>query len=79
MVLYCESGNSFVSARVAAALRKRGIQRIFILDGGLAAWKACGYPLSAPRDPLAELMRLGIQAFPPPWDASGPESEPISN
>jgi len=79
LVLYCESGNSFVSARVAAALRKRGIQRIFILDGGMAAWVACGYPLSPPRDPFAELQRLGIQASPSPWEAPGAESQPVSN
>lgn len=69
LVLYCGSRNSFVSARVAAAMRKKGVRRIQVLEGGLTAWKARGFPLSTElADPYAEMKRLGIGMFPPPWD-----------
>jgi membrane protein DedA with SNARE-associated domain/rhodanese-related sulfurtransferase len=65
IVLYCASKNRFVSARVAAVLRKQGHQRIRVLEGGLDAWKALGFPLSAtPVDPVLEIARLGIEVFP---------------
>jgi rhodanese-related sulfurtransferase len=66
LALYCNSGNSFVSARVAVAMRKLGIHHIRVLSGGLAAWKALGFPLSAKfPDADAEMERLGIEVFPP--------------
>ena len=68
LVLYCGSENSFVSARVGLVMRKKGIHRILVLEGGLAAWKAHGFPLSAEfADPYTEMNRLGIEMFPPPW------------
>ena len=64
LVLYCSSKNSYVSARVAVAMRRHGIQRVHVLSGGLAAWKACGFPLSSViADPQAELSRLGIKVI----------------
>lgn len=67
LVLYCGSKNNFVSARVAAAMRKKGVRRIRILEGGLAAWKSRGFPLSVEfADPYAEMARLGVAMFPPP-------------
>ncbi len=66
LVLYCGSRNSFVSARVAAAMRKKGVHRIRVLEGGLAAWKFKGFPLSMEfADPYAEMERLGVTMFPP--------------
>jgi len=65
LVLYCRSKNSFVSARVTAALRKRGIKRIHVLAGGLEAWKARGFPLSAEfAEPRVALQKLGIEILP---------------
>jgi rhodanese-related sulfurtransferase len=32
---------------VALLLRRRGILRVRPLEGGLAAWKALGYPVAA--------------------------------
>ncbi|HEY4049933.1 MAG TPA: VTT domain-containing protein [Acidobacteriaceae bacterium] len=62
LVLYCSSKNSFVSARVAVAMRRHGVKRVLVLSGGLAAWKALGFPLSSViADPDAELARLGIE------------------
>jgi thiosulfate/3-mercaptopyruvate sulfurtransferase len=65
IVLYCGSRNSFVSAREAAMMRRKGVRRIRVLEGGLAAWKAPGFPLSSElADPDAELKRLGIELLP---------------
>ena len=66
LVLYCGSKNSFVSARVAAGMRKHGIRRIRVLEGGLDAWKTLGYPLSHElADRKAEMARLGIEMSTP--------------
>jgi len=66
LVVYCRSTNNFVSARVATALRKRGVNRIRVLEGGLNAWKASGLHLSPTlRNPLTEMKRLGIEISPP--------------
>src|SRR5271170_2151399 len=68
LVIYCRSRDSFVSARVAVAMRKHGIRRVQILDGGLEAWKALGFSLSEKfADPQTELNRLGIEVQ-PPWE-----------
>jgi membrane protein DedA with SNARE-associated domain/rhodanese-related sulfurtransferase len=67
MVLYCRSKNSFVSARVAAKMRKHGIRNVHILTGGLEAWKAQGLPLTDEfATTEAALERLGIEMS-PPW------------
>ncbi len=69
LVIYSRSRDSFVSARVAVAMRKHGILRVQILDGGLEAWKALGLPLSDKfADPQAEMHRLGIEVQ-PPWQS----------
>ncbi|MFZ0686926.1 MAG: VTT domain-containing protein [Terriglobales bacterium] len=45
IVLYCTCPNETTSARVALALKKRGIERVFPLEGGIEAWLARGYPV----------------------------------
>jgi rhodanese-related sulfurtransferase len=45
VVLYCTCPNETTSARVALALKKRGIERVFPLEGGMEAWVSRGYPL----------------------------------
>jgi rhodanese-related sulfurtransferase len=45
IVLYCTCPNETTSARVALALKKRGIKRVFPLEGGIAAWVSRGYPV----------------------------------
>jgi len=75
LVLYCRSRNSFVSARVAAVMRKHGIQNVHILTGGLEAWKAQGLPLSDKfATPEVELVRLGIKMS-PPWKPLPPRKQ----
>jgi 3-mercaptopyruvate sulfurtransferase SseA len=66
LVIYCRSKNSFVSARVAVAMRKHGIENIHVLAGGLEGWKALGFPLSDEFAVLEdEFSRLGMEVFPP--------------
>ena len=48
IVLYCTCPNETTSARVALALRKLGIERVFPLDGGLEAWISSGFPVDPP-------------------------------
>jgi len=73
LVLYCSSRNGFVSARVAAAMRKHGIKSIRVLTGGLAAWRSLGLPLDTESaDPETEIARLGIKMI-PPWRSSRSE------
>src|SRR5271154_7372846 len=67
LVLYCRSRNSFVSARVAVAMRRHGIHNVHVLKGGLEAWKGLGFPLTEQfADMEAEVARLGIEVT-PPW------------
>jgi membrane protein DedA with SNARE-associated domain/rhodanese-related sulfurtransferase len=69
VVIYCRTRNSFASARVAAAMRKHGMERVQVLAGGLEAWKALGLPLSDKfADSQTELDRLGIEVQ-PPWES----------
>jgi membrane protein DedA with SNARE-associated domain/rhodanese-related sulfurtransferase len=46
LVLYCSSSGELTSARVAVALRKKGISNVWVLEGGLAAWKKDGLPVT---------------------------------
>lgn len=47
VVLYCAAPGEFTSARVALALRERGILRVRPLAGGLQGWSARGFPITA--------------------------------
>jgi membrane protein DedA with SNARE-associated domain/rhodanese-related sulfurtransferase len=67
LVLYCRSTNSFASARVAATMRSHGVDNVYVLAGGLAAWESMGFPVSgAFVRPAEEIERLGILVN-PPW------------
>jgi membrane protein DedA with SNARE-associated domain/rhodanese-related sulfurtransferase len=46
LVLYCSSSGELTSVRVAVALRKRGISNVWVLEGGLTAWKREGLPVT---------------------------------
>ena len=62
LVLYCSSRNEFISARVAVALRRRGIDQVWVLDGGLASWRDHGFPLTTHLSTREEVAhRLGIE------------------
>jgi membrane protein DedA with SNARE-associated domain/rhodanese-related sulfurtransferase len=47
IVLYCACPGEFTSARVALALRQRGIEHVRPLAGGLQAWRDRGFPVSS--------------------------------
>lgn len=61
VVLYSSSKNEFATARVAEALRKRGMSEVWVLEGGLAAWVEEGRPVTtAFQTPEEVAARLGI-------------------
>jgi membrane protein DedA with SNARE-associated domain/rhodanese-related sulfurtransferase len=61
VVLYCSSKNEFASARVAEALRKRGMFEVWVLEGGLQAWVDEGRPVTTDfQSPEQAAARLGI-------------------
>ena len=65
LVLYCSSRNEFISARVAVALRRRGVDQVWVLDGGLASWQDHGLPLTTNLSTPEEVAhRLGIELPP---------------
>ena len=43
IVLVCQSGNTVVAA--AKRLKQAGFERVYILDGGIAAWQQADLPL----------------------------------
>jgi rhodanese-related sulfurtransferase len=47
VVLYCASPGDVTSARVALALRRRGVEHVRPLAGGLQAWRDRGLPVTA--------------------------------
>lgn len=47
IVLYCASPGEFTSARIALALRERGIENVRPLAGGLRGWLERGFPVAA--------------------------------
>jgi membrane protein DedA with SNARE-associated domain/rhodanese-related sulfurtransferase len=66
VVLYCSSPREFTSARVTLALLRRGIANVFVLDGGLNAWKAEGYPVTTALSSSTEShAKLGIRLLKP--------------
>jgi len=70
-VLYCSSAGEFTSARVAVALQKKGISNVWLLEGGLTAWKNEGLPvtlqLSTPSEAAERLGIKIIETVSGPW------------
>ncbi len=62
IVLYCSSSGELTSARVAVALQKKGISNVWVLEGGLNAWKREGLPVTSRLSTSSEVAeRLGIR------------------
>jgi membrane protein DedA with SNARE-associated domain/rhodanese-related sulfurtransferase len=62
IVLYCSSSGELTSARVAVALQKMGISNVWVLEGGLAAWKKEGLPVTVHLSTSSEVTkRFGIK------------------
>jgi rhodanese-related sulfurtransferase len=61
IVLYCSSERGIVSARVAVALQRIGVENVWVLEGGLQGWRDKGLPVSQfPEAPEAVAERLGV-------------------
>jgi membrane protein DedA with SNARE-associated domain/rhodanese-related sulfurtransferase len=62
IVLYCSSRRDIVSARAAVALKRIGVENVWVLEGGLDSWREKGLPLSQfPEAPGAIAERLGVR------------------
>ena len=62
IILYCPSGSDAISARAAVGLKRIGVQKVWVLEGGLKAWREHGFPVSQSPD-VAEAVaaRLGVK------------------
>jgi 3-mercaptopyruvate sulfurtransferase SseA len=50
-----------VSARAALGLNRIGVHKVWVLEGGLEAWRQQGFPLSRPLEtPEVIAERVGI-------------------
>jgi rhodanese-related sulfurtransferase len=57
VVLYCDCPSEFTSARVALALRQKGVEHVRPLAGGLRAWRDRGYSaISEVRIPTSSVI-----------------------
>ena len=61
IVLYCSSPNQLTSARTALALRRKGISNVWVLQGGLKAWRELGLPVTMNLSSPAQVAaRFGV-------------------
>jgi rhodanese-related sulfurtransferase len=68
IIVYSPSGSHTVSARAAVGLKRIGIHKVWMLEGGLKAWRAYGLPVSQiPEPPEIVAERLGVK-LPPRGD-----------
>ena len=68
IILYSSSGGDFVSARAAMALRRIGVEKVWVLEGGLKAWREQGFPVSqSPEIPEVAAERVGVKLPPHDW------------
>ena len=62
IILYSTSGRDTVSARAALALKRIGIDNVWVLEGGLKAWREQGFPVSRSLEvPEVVAKRLGVR------------------
>jgi len=68
IILYSSSGGDIVSARAAMALRRIGVEKVWVLEGGLKAWRKHGFPVSpSPEIPEVAAERVGVKLPPHDW------------
>jgi len=58
VVLYCSCPNEVTSARVAWLLRRKGIERVRPLLGGIDAWRERNYPMDQPSVSIAAVQGI---------------------
>ncbi len=62
IILYSSSGGDTVPARAALALQRIGVNNVWVLEGGLKAWREQGLPLSkTPEAPEVAAGRVGVK------------------
>jgi membrane protein DedA with SNARE-associated domain/rhodanese-related sulfurtransferase len=62
VILYSSSGRDTVCARVAVGLNRIGIDNVWVLEGGLNAWREKGLAVSkSPEQPEVVAERLGVR------------------
>ena len=62
MVLCCSSPNQITSARTALSLRRKGISNVWVLEGGLQAWRELDLPVTTELSSPVELAaRFGVE------------------
>jgi rhodanese-related sulfurtransferase len=62
IVIYGSSRSDIVSAHAALALKRIGVENVWVLEGGLQGWREKGLPLSqCPEAPEAVAERLGVR------------------
>ena len=62
IILYCSSGSNMVSARAAVGLKRIGVDKVWVLEGGLKAWREQGFPVSQKLEvPEVVAGRFGVK------------------
>ena len=62
IILYSSSGSDLVSARAAVGLKRIGVDKVWVLEGGLKAWREHGFPVSKSLDaPDVVAERHGVK------------------
>ena len=62
IILYSSSGGDTLSARVAVALKRIGVDKVWVLEGGLKAWREHGFPVSRSLEaPEVVAERVGVR------------------
>jgi len=62
IVLYSSWGGDTVSARAAVGLKRIGVDNVWVLQGGLKAWREQGFPVSqSPEVPEVAAERVGVK------------------
>jgi membrane protein DedA with SNARE-associated domain/rhodanese-related sulfurtransferase len=62
VILYSSSGRDTVCARAAVGLNRIGVDNVWVLEGGLKAWREKGFPVSkSPEQPEVVTERLGVK------------------
>jgi len=62
IVLYSSSGGDTVPARAAVELQRIGVNNVWVLEGGLKAWRKQGFPVApSPETPEVAAARVGVK------------------
>jgi len=68
IVLYSSTGGDVVSARAALGLQRIGVKKVWVLEGGLKAWREQGFPVTqSPEVPEVAAERVGVKLPPNDW------------